>query len=120
MSMNQQEIFDAVTQHLLTQNAQARAGGRCVYRGKNGLRCAIGGILPDLLYVPSMEGRTALSLMENYPKVAEYFGADNTQFLDGLQEVHDLFSPQDWRSELAVIAAYNGLTFNPPAALSPS
>ena len=46
--MNRQEVFDKVAIHLLTQNAKAlNSGGLCVYKTPNGLRCAVGCLIPD-------------------------------------------------------------------------
>lgn len=51
--MSSQQIFDIVATHLFTQGKRSmhievgRISGRCAYRGDNGLKCAIGVLLPD-------------------------------------------------------------------------
>ena len=43
-----QQVFDAVCQHLAAQKRRAvAADGYCEYQTRDGLRCAIGGILAD-------------------------------------------------------------------------
>ena len=53
------EIFDYVVDHLRQQAAQARRANVCSYRGKNNTMCAVGCLLADDEYVPSMEGNPA-------------------------------------------------------------
>lgn len=44
-----QELFDRISKHLLKQNERSaeHIGGACRYRGDNGLKCAVGAIIPD-------------------------------------------------------------------------
>lgn len=48
----EQEVFDQVARHLLTQGAFARIGsaGRCVFRTSSGLKCAAGCLISDEEY----------------------------------------------------------------------
>lgn len=65
--MNLQEIFDKVVNHLREQGCRSsRPGSRafCSYRGENGLKCAIGCLIPDNLYHPKLEGRSILSIIK--------------------------------------------------------
>src|SRR5258706_1958080 len=63
--MTNQELFDKVKNHLLSQNAQSIAYRTpqtyhvvkyCVYKNENGLKCAIGCLIPDEKYSPEFEG----------------------------------------------------------------
>lgn len=51
--MNAQEIFDKVVNHLRKQGHRSLSeDGRCLYRGSNGDKCAIGCIISDEDYQP--------------------------------------------------------------------
>lgn len=55
--MTNQEIFDKVATHLLSQGKRSALGGvGCAYRGDGGLQCAIGCLIPDELYRYELEG----------------------------------------------------------------
>jgi hypothetical protein len=61
--MTRREIFETVKNHLLTQGKKAWVfqddpdqPGPCLYRTDDGLRCAVGCLIPDELYDPRMEG----------------------------------------------------------------
>lgn len=54
--MTEQELFDTVALHLITQGKRAtNQQGVPVYRASDGSKCAIGIIIPDRLYVPEIE-----------------------------------------------------------------
>jgi hypothetical protein len=54
--MTPQEIFDTVATHLFTQGHKAINGhGGCVYRCRDGSKCAVGVLIPDDKYFPKME-----------------------------------------------------------------
>jgi hypothetical protein len=119
-----QEIFDTVAKHLLTQMARSVAfvpgGGfsaepveQCRYRGDNGLKCAAGILIPDALYRPVMEGFGVMhgSVSAGLPEV----DLDSLPLLRALQIVHDTSLPEHWARELRRVARYNGLNFNAEA-----
>lgn len=57
LAMTEQEIFDKVAEHLQKQGHRAlNEDGVCVYRGKNGTKCAVGALIPDELYDSKIEG----------------------------------------------------------------
>jgi len=108
--MTNQEYFDTVTRHLLNQNEQSIGdGGLCSYRGTDGLKCAIGCLIPDDKYDPGLEGRGVL-----HPAVYSLIGAqpDQTSLLLGLQSTHDGRVPSEWRERLWEIAMVFDLKFN--------
>lgn len=52
----QQEIFDAVLDHLATQKKRsASRSWECQYRTVDGLKCAVGALIPDNLYDDGMD-----------------------------------------------------------------
>jgi len=125
----QQEIFDIVSNHLLTQNEKAENGtDLCVYRSEDGLKCAIGCLIPDDEYDDNIEGisigafvcenleldsKEKLVLLNNILKkeaidVDEYFG-----LLKDLQNVHDFHDVEDWYWSLEKVADKYELQFNP-------
>ena len=45
--LTRQAAFNKVARHLLRQNAKStNKDGECLYRGPNGLRCAVGALIP--------------------------------------------------------------------------
>ena len=56
--MKKQEVFNKVAAHLLAQGKPALKGEDCVYRSKDGLKCAIGCLIPDENYTPEMERKS--------------------------------------------------------------
>lgn len=108
--MEAQEIFDKVYRHLIRQGRPAMiheyGASHCEYRTENGLRCAVGCLIPKKLYDKSMEGNDVESLLFEmkhdpcYPKIEKLKGAwgittkksRNFRMLVQLQQVHDAFS----------------------------
>jgi len=119
MTLSRQEMFNTVSEHLLTQGEKAfDVAGTCVYRGAKGMSCAVGCLIPDSLYEPLMDGRSPEdtvedeansmsieNLFEASPKVAELLGAGNRAFLVLLQSIHDCYEVEEWKEELEKLAA---------------
>lgn len=109
-----QAIFDRVATHLLTQNAPAlNADGGCVYRGMQGLQCAVGCLIPDDKYDPYIEGESvsddAVRSMLPFEVTEEQL-----ELLTDLQMTHDDVPPHTWPLSLEMLARRHGLNFNPP------
>ena len=105
-----QEIFDTVAKHLLTQ--KKRSDGpmqNCLYRSKSGLKCAIGCLIPDEKYSPSFEGMSIRQLDKTKVLPAAYQGV-SLAFLGGLQRLHDAYPPSTWNTRLYLFAALNNLS----------
>lgn len=114
--MKRQEVFDTVTRHLLTQGKKAEEfpSRTCVYHSPKGLKCAIGCLIPDSLYSPDLEGKTAHSLVIWYtleeakvvPAISptSHKGTSIRTFLSDLQNIHDTYSPEEWRYQLRALA----------------
>lgn len=92
-----QHLYDYVCSHLGAQqrrsarvNAWDEAGNDlgsvCMYRGPDGLRCAVGGIMPDAFYDHNLEGDTPSVLVERGLLRATPLGLD---LLRALQRAHD-------------------------------
>ena len=92
--MTHQEIFDKVVMNLAIQGEVSFMLNRdgeiktCAYRGVGGLTCSIGGIIPDSLYDPIMEGESVCDIY-GYPEVEEFFGEHNQDLLTYIQDIHD-------------------------------
>lgn len=106
----EQEVFDFVANHLLTQNEKAEINFQCRYRGDNGLKCAAGALMTDEEYLPSFDespvgcGWGALVLKEQVPNT-------HCEFIRELQMVHDCSLPHNWYHELKSFAKTHELDF---------
>ena len=92
-----QRIFDRVVNHLRTQKIKATtATGVCIYRAPvSKLKCAVGCLIPDRKYKPSIEG-----LAVNEGPVYSLLGLKSTSkkilFLKKIQLIHDNHDPSQW------------------------
>lgn len=103
--MKNQTAYDIVKTHLLKQKRQSKdVGGACVYRSEEGLKCAIGALLPDDLYDEKLEGEGVRSLLEASGKVQAHFEGVDEELLCELQYTHDEYEPSDWAVALEEIA----------------
>jgi len=110
--MNRQEIFDKISKHLLTQNLRSANGRRCYYRSPEGLKCALGALIPDEKYDQKLEGQSAYSV-----EVLKAIGLGKTSredkdFLRKLQEIHDHSEPDEWAWRLRMFAERYNLIFS--------
>lgn len=117
-----QRIFDKAFKGLQSQGfVRSTLRGACQYRGLDGLRCAIGHVLPDDVYEPSMEGNNVGYLLceEDFrkrfegsqdPAAKDLLGADE-DFLAEMQDAHDeSCSAYTMEKYLKSVAADWGLT----------
>jgi hypothetical protein len=105
----EQEVFDQVAVHLLTQMKKSEEFrfGQCVYRSRDGLKCAAGCLIGDDEYKEEMEGITWYKLIE-IKKVPE----SHSDLIRKLQILHDNFQPESWRNMLTNFAKDNNLSIN--------
>ena len=94
-----QEQYDATVRHLRDQGRQSWDPVRemCVYRALDGCMCAIGPMIPDALYDPSMETIGVCQLAQNPELQSALLGGDgmsSLEFLMALQMTHD--DPRNW------------------------
>ena len=105
-----QEVFDKVVRHLLTQNRKSTGVEKCLYRSGDGAMCAVGCLIPDALYHSDMEkGNSGVyQLLIRNPALVEVTG-DNPHLLEELQDIHDSCEVDEWPMELAKLGQEMGL-----------
>lgn len=124
----QQEIFNQVGRHLLTQNARStgippktvarwdsQIAQSCLYRSGD-LKCAAGCLIADDEYKPEFEGNGFLRVYNLYKEITGSFelcknNPDKAFMLVSLQNLHDAGSAEDWRSGLEDLAEEYKLNF---------
>jgi len=110
--MTAQEIFDKVINHLLQQGGPALNYNydddhKCRYRSNNGLKCAVGCLIPDDQYDPLMEG---MGVIVTFPSsdplnnwIAKYY-EPHRHLLGALQSLHDNIGMDgpgfNWQTEI--------------------
>lgn len=111
--MTAQEIFNKVIEHLLKQGFQCLdQGDVCLYRGDNGMKCAIGVLIKDKDYNPKMEGDSASLIVHNIQAINYILPSDmdkkeGCDFLDALQSLHDdhpFFDTLEFKAAVAQFA----------------
>jgi hypothetical protein len=116
--MNRQDVFNTVAKHLLAQNARSEnrdadpSSNTCMYRGTDGMKCAIGCLIPDEVYEPRMEKHGVGRLLDGFPQIGKLLGVeepDDRYFLAELQEIHDVSLPGEWRADLVGFAHAHNL-----------
>ena len=101
--MTNQEIFNRVHTHLLTQRTAAIEDGSCAYRA-DAKSCAVGALIPDALYTSEIEG-TSVSVLIKYKETYPHhplgytlkqagFTPEQYPLLRDLQRVHDRLLPR--------------------------
>lgn len=87
---DRQSVFDFVVRFLRRQGRPSTSGegsDDCMYRGRDGCRCAAGCLIPDDLYTPEMEGKAAAD--DQLPGEALASLGHDLQFVLALQAMHD-------------------------------
>lgn len=89
---------------------------QCKYRGRNGLRCALGHLIPDEKYNPKWERHTPDAVPAGCGITAacglDAYNYDDVQWLLDLQSCHDkASSSQDMIDRLREFAKINKLDF---------
>jgi hypothetical protein len=89
--MTPQEIFDVVSEHLFNQGKRSVDKFHCRYRNDDGLRCAVGVLIPDTYYLPEYDigNQTIKSLLSVHSTQFPDWMHDNVELLSHLQTVHD-------------------------------
>jgi len=94
--MTSQEMFDASASHMIRQGQQSiNAAGSCLYRTKDGLKCAVGALIPDAEYSPWMEQSGGICELlqaaqhENLMTPTLTILQEHTRLLIRLQDAHD-------------------------------
>mgnify|MGYP006106210197 FL=1 len=104
MNNIEQELFNRVKTHLLNQGAKAETDesthgiNMCQYHAESGLKCAVGCLITDEVYRPSLEGvdLTDRELWDALLDSGIDMGGKTLSILQMLQNVHDSNEPSDW------------------------
>jgi len=107
-TMTPTQIFDRVSEHLLTQKAKSlglkvntgqATSTFCKYRGDQGRSCAVGCLISDEYYSEDLEGGASYTpavkwAVANSLKIP--FREVPDTLLEKLQTIHDHNNPEDW------------------------
>jgi hypothetical protein len=89
-----EEITTFIREQLILQGKPAKGeGSSCFYR-KDGLKCAVGHLIPDELYQPIMEGKFLDGLLSRYSaelNIPSNISDHKLNYLRDLQQIHDQF-----------------------------
>lgn len=107
--MTNQEAFDKMVAHLRKQGAKSMQDTLCMYRGENGMMCAVGCLIPDSEYSDDLEG-IAISDMAEKPDCLEGFNPD---MIDDMQTCHDQHDVEKWEASFERIALRFNLKLTP-------
>lgn len=107
--LTKQEIFDKVKKHLLEQGEHAMEDLECRYRTAGGLKCAVGCLIPDKIYNPSIEGLMVEDLDPKYLPEVDPLDAGSFGLLEDLQYVHDEYPTDIWEEELEEVREEHNL-----------
>lgn len=111
--MTRQQIFTKVKNHLLSQNAKAMGKyATCMYRTVEGLKCAVGCLIPDDVYDPKIEYKTVNNLCDGMVGSFTFLKDFDKNFLRRLQVIHDNVDVKDWEKELKAFATLENLVFD--------
>lgn len=113
-----QKLFDKAVTHLLTQMEQCiDEYGDCVYRGPNGLKCAIGALIDDAWYDAETLENLSLRSRCVQATIAQSQGFDLSTLeeedwliLAAVQSTHDERLPDEWKDKLTALAEEHNLT----------
>lgn len=109
--MTEQEIFTKVANHLLTQNEPSvNSDYECLYRGPNGLKCAVGCLIKDEFYSADIERMAVATCDVNARLISSGIIVDSHELLQALQQLHDYGDPATWRQGLERVATLHDLT----------
>lgn len=109
-----QQVFDQVAVHIIAQGRRAQDYGSCRYRTEDGLKCAVGCLIPDELYDPHLEGASVMRdrVQDTLNKIWTKISPAQYCLLKALQNAHDMTlesSLEGWRKEMIRIADAYGL-----------
>lgn len=109
-----QEVFDQIVSHLRKQSCRSVAaepnnGPTCLYRGPNGTKCAVGCMIPDEIYHPSMEGKGVTTIIKLY--FGLLFLSLHRNLLAEMQNIHDNCLIETWEREFQLIAVRYDLKY---------
>lgn len=89
---NKQAVFNKVAKHLIKQKRRSASGGCCLYRGPDNLKCAIGCLIKNKYYSPSLEKQIFWNtsvLIAVEKSLGGTLSEEALWFLKDLQSLHD-------------------------------
>lgn len=107
--MKNQEAFNTMVQHLRKQSAKSLQAGsdiKCMYRAPNGLRCAVGCLIPDNEYADHMDNSSLCRVIELVPALQEI----SYSLLTMMQSIHDGQEVAEWEDGFLRVATQFRLT----------
>lgn len=110
----EQQIFDQVAVHLLTQNevSQQTSTGHgfsyCNYRNPKGLKCAAGCLIADDEYLAEMDNGKDTSWLDLATK-RNLVPTAHAEFIRDLQIIHDTSLASHWFDQLSEFAKAHDL-----------
>ena len=112
VALGKQHLFDTMVNHLRQQDGRSRLAhaAQCAYRGADGAMCAVGCLISDGEYCPTMEGSGIQRL-----ELADGIPSDTLQLLIDLQMTHDQTSVQFWEDDFALISRKFNLKYKEQA-----
>lgn len=111
--MHEQETFDAMVWHLRRQGQKSvNRVGDCLYRGPDGLMCAVGFLIPDAKYRRKLEGQSVED--GDVSNILAKYG-HNLDLCYRMQAIHDVEDVIYWESMFLDVAKEFNLTYTPPA-----
>lgn len=86
------DVFNFLKQELLAQGARsAGPDGGCRLRGGNGLKCAVGFLVPDSMYDISMESKLSATV---------HRFTDDHELVMAIATIHDSCAVETWEVQL--------------------
>ena len=112
VALGKQHLFDVMVNHLRQQGGRSRLEheAQCAYRGTDGDMCAVGCLISDEEYCPTME-RNGIQKLE----ISEGIPSDVLQLLSDMQTTHDQTSVDFWEDDFAFTARKFNLKYTEPA-----
>lgn len=104
VNLTEQEAFNQVVAHLRKQGRKSIGLERpfyCMYRSEEGMKCAVGALIPDELYFPEMENGGSV---RHNPDVSSLFPHNLLPLLESLQRIHDRGTVGGWEASLREVA----------------
>jgi len=107
-----ESVFNFVKQHLINQGKKSMVyyvGGfdddvKCLYRGRDNLKCAIGCLIGDEFYTEDVEEKGIIDLfVQKIVSLSLPNWKPNWELLSALQEIHDRFEIESWEKQLEIV-----------------
>ena len=103
--MTREEILETVTKHMLAQSERSTDGaGACMYRGQDGLACAVGCLMTDeeAEAADLFRGDTDVVILQEAGLIPERL-EPHLELLAKLQTIHDSAPVTEWGERLEAL-----------------